>query len=204
MNRIKMLREEKGMTQQELADKIGGAKSTIAMYEKGDRKPSLEVIVKLSQIFDCTIDYLLGRSNYRNEDDFFGTHLEETKQFIEFDLPKEFSEDVIDDFIKRVEKEPIEKFEQELRTFLTQYPENLKSKVENYIRFMYSYSKNLGIQEQTELTIKKALRKLDKNESEFQFAYHKEAEGLTDEEIADALRFYKEMKKRVGGNNGDK
>lgn len=39
----------------------------------------------------------------------------------------------------------------------------------------------------------------DKDEQEFRFAYHKEMEGLTDEEIADALRFYKEMKKKVKG-----
>ena len=36
-----------------------------------------------------------------------------------------------------------------------------------------------------------------KEEQEFRYAYHKEMEGLTDEEISDALKFYKEMKKRV-------
>ena len=66
MNRIKMLREELNITQQELADKINGAKSTIAMYEKGDRKPSMEVLIKLSEIFNCSIDYLLGKSDVRN------------------------------------------------------------------------------------------------------------------------------------------
>lgn len=40
----------------------------------------------------------------------------------------------------------------------------------------------------------------DKDEQEFRFAYHKEMEGLTDEEIADALIFYKEMKKKVKGD----
>ena len=69
MNRIKSLREEYGMTQQELADKIDGAKSTIAMYEKGDRKPSMEVLIKLSEIFDCSIDYLLGKSDIRNPEE---------------------------------------------------------------------------------------------------------------------------------------
>ncbi len=34
-------------------------------------------------------------------------------------------------------------------------------------------------------------------QNDFEFAFHKETEGLTDEEIADALRFYKEMKKRI-------
>lgn len=66
MNRIKFLREEKGMTQQELADKIDGAKSTVAMYEKGTRKPSLEVLVKLSDIFSCSIDYILYKTDIRN------------------------------------------------------------------------------------------------------------------------------------------
>lgn len=63
MNRIKMLRENNNMTQQELADKINGAKSTIAMYEKGDRKPSLDVLIKLSRIFDVSIDYLMGKDD---------------------------------------------------------------------------------------------------------------------------------------------
>lgn len=66
MNRIKFLREELHMTQQELADKLDGAKSTVAMYEKGDRKPSMEVLLKLSEIFDCSIDYILGKSDIRN------------------------------------------------------------------------------------------------------------------------------------------
>lgn len=66
MNRIKILREELNMTQQELADKLDGAKSTVAMYEKGDRKPSMEVLLKLSDIFNCSIDYILGKSDIRN------------------------------------------------------------------------------------------------------------------------------------------
>ena len=39
------------------------------MYEKEDRKPSLEVLVKLSEIFNCTIDYLLCKSNIRNPEE---------------------------------------------------------------------------------------------------------------------------------------
>lgn len=104
MNRIKFLREELHMTQQELADKLDGAKSTVAMYEKGDRKPSMDVLLKLSEIFDCSIDYILGKSDIRDPED-----------------------------------------------------------------------------------------------KEFRFAYHKETEGMTDEEIKDALRFYKEMKHKIKG-----
>ena len=93
MNRIKNLREEFGMTQQELADKIDGAESTIAMYEKGDRKPSLEVLVKLSEIFNCSIDYILCKTDIRNIEDEFkfayhkeieGLTEEEIKEALEF------------------------------------------------------------------------------------------------------------------------
>ena len=47
---------------------------------------------------------------------------------------------------------------------------------------------------------KSDIKKPDKDTEEFQFAYHSEMNGLTPEEIADALRFYKEMKKRVKGD----
>ena len=66
MNRIKQLREEFGYTQQDLANKIDGAKSTIAMYENETRKPSMDILIKLSEILDCSIDYLLGKSDIRN------------------------------------------------------------------------------------------------------------------------------------------
>ena len=87
MNRIKMLREELGMTQQELADKLEGAKSTIAMYEKGDRKPSLEVLVKLSEIFNCSIDYILCKTDIRNiEQEFNFAYHKETEGLSEDEI----------------------------------------------------------------------------------------------------------------------
>ena len=66
MNRIKQLREENDWTQLEISQKMNCAMSSIAMYEKGDRKPSLEVLVKLSEIFNCSIDYILCKTDIRN------------------------------------------------------------------------------------------------------------------------------------------
>ena len=66
MNRIKQLREENNWTQLELSKKMNCAMSSIAMYENGSRKPSLEVLIKLSSIFNCSIDYLLGKSDIKN------------------------------------------------------------------------------------------------------------------------------------------
>lgn len=87
MNRIKTLREELGMTQQELADKINGAKSTVAMYENESRKPSLEILIKLSEIFNCSIDYILCKTNIRNiEDDFKFAYHKETEGLSEDEI----------------------------------------------------------------------------------------------------------------------
>lgn len=75
MNRIKILREESGYTQQDLANKLESSKSVIGLYENETRKPSLEVLVKLSEIFNCSIDYILCKTDIRNseqQDDPFG------------------------------------------------------------------------------------------------------------------------------------
>ena len=61
MNRIKELREKNSLTQQELADKINRAKSTISEYEKGIKKPSMDVLIALSNVFGVSIDFILGK-----------------------------------------------------------------------------------------------------------------------------------------------
>jgi transcriptional regulator with XRE-family HTH domain len=66
MNRIKILREEFNFTQQDLADRLECSKSVIGLYESETRKPSLEILLKLSEIFDCSIDYILCKTNIRN------------------------------------------------------------------------------------------------------------------------------------------
>lgn len=65
MNRIKQLREDNQITQEELAKKLNLSKGIISLYEKEERKPSLEILVKLSEIFNCSIDYILCKSDIR-------------------------------------------------------------------------------------------------------------------------------------------
>ena len=67
MNRIKKLREENGITQEDLAKRLDMSKGIISLYEKDERKPSLEVLVKLSEIFDCSIDYLICKTDIRKQ-----------------------------------------------------------------------------------------------------------------------------------------
>ncbi|MBR2744909.1 MAG: helix-turn-helix domain-containing protein [Clostridia bacterium] len=66
MNRIKMLREELGLSQSEFANKIGLTQQSISLYEKEDRKPSQDVLEALADFFHVSIDYLLGKTNTRN------------------------------------------------------------------------------------------------------------------------------------------
>ena len=108
-NILKKLRQDNNLTQDELAKKIDTSRSNIANYENGKNMPSVDILEKIAKLFDCTTDYLLGKSDIRN-------------------------------------------------------PE----------------------------------------EKDFRFAYHKETEGMTDEEIKDALRFYKEMKNKIEGKNNEK
>lgn len=67
MNRIKELRLQYGLTQYELAFKLGLNQTAIGKYERGQLEPSIETLKKISTIFECSIDYLIGFS------DDFGT-----------------------------------------------------------------------------------------------------------------------------------
>jgi repressor LexA len=61
--RIKQLRTENNLTQKELADYLGLTPKMISFYELGQRIPPSDIIVKLSQKFGVTTDYLLGNSD---------------------------------------------------------------------------------------------------------------------------------------------
>ena len=58
--KIKELRISSGMSQVQLAKKIGITKSAVNAWESGTNSPSLSYVVKLSQVFGVSTDYLLG------------------------------------------------------------------------------------------------------------------------------------------------
>lgn len=60
---LKELRLKSGMTQKELAAKLGVTKSVVSYYELAERTPSPEILVKLAKIFNVSADYLLGIEN---------------------------------------------------------------------------------------------------------------------------------------------
>ena len=65
MNRIKELRENASLSQLELAKKLNTSQRNIGRWENEENEISVSNLIKLADIFECTIDYLVGR-----EDDF--------------------------------------------------------------------------------------------------------------------------------------
>ena len=65
---VKRFRMSKGLTQQELAKRVGVNKSIISAYENQQRLPSIEMLVKLSYEFNISIEALLGISKNRTID----------------------------------------------------------------------------------------------------------------------------------------
>ena len=63
MLRIKELRLERGLTQKELAKRIDTTDKSIWGYENQIAVPPLDVLTKLADFFNCSIDYLTGRAD---------------------------------------------------------------------------------------------------------------------------------------------
>lgn len=63
---LKKIRQDNNLTQEELAKKIDTSRSNIANYENNKNMPSIEILDKLSKLFNCSTDYLLGKSDIRN------------------------------------------------------------------------------------------------------------------------------------------
>lgn len=66
MNRLKLLREEKGLFQKDIATLLNLSIPAVNQYESGKRDMSTETVIKLAEYFGVSTDYLLGKSDIRN------------------------------------------------------------------------------------------------------------------------------------------
>lgn len=60
---LKQLRTEKGLTQNELAKILDVSKSNISKYEAGSVEPNISILMRISEYFEKSVDYLLGKSD---------------------------------------------------------------------------------------------------------------------------------------------
>ena len=80
--RLKELRQQAGLTQVQLAERIHVSKAAISNYELFERNPSPDILIKLARIFHVTTDYLLGVEAKKQSVDVTGLS-EEDIDFVE-------------------------------------------------------------------------------------------------------------------------
>ncbi|AST97926.1 helix-turn-helix domain-containing protein [Shouchella clausii] len=98
--RLKALRKERQLTQEQLGELINVTKVSISGYENGNRTPDTDTLRRLADVFGVSTDYLLGRSKEKNGSFFYDnelTHkeaqlLREHLAFIRFRANKKESE----------------------------------------------------------------------------------------------------------------
>lgn len=155
-NRIKKEREKLNLSREDLAQKIGVSYSAIAMYEQGNREPSNEILIKLCETFNCTIDYLLGKSDFRTNEDILEKYL--NNQY-KIDLNNAFIYSSIKALIAGMKKKDDKKIESillssqysekkpedtaaELKEFINSFPKYKRNKVEDYVLSILEYVSN--------------------------------------------------------------
>lgn len=82
MLRLKELRLNKGLSQQKVADFLGVSQQAYANYESGKRKPEYDLIVKLSNFFDTTTDYLLGNTDIKKAQELSDETVQRVRKLI--------------------------------------------------------------------------------------------------------------------------
>lgn len=67
MKMLRAARKSKGLTMKELGEKVGVSESAISQYETGKREADFETILKIGEVLDCSIDYLLRGAEQKKE-----------------------------------------------------------------------------------------------------------------------------------------
>ena len=80
---LKYLRKRANMSQEELGQKIGVKKSTVSMYERGDRKPSYEVLEAIADCFNVDMDYLTGKTTVERRYTYTPSPIEDLSNYLD-------------------------------------------------------------------------------------------------------------------------
>ena len=111
-NIFRKIREQSGLTQQQMADKLGVSRSAIGMYENGEREPNFETLELIADTFNVDMNYLLGKKpttevipdrNYLDDDarDMAQFMYENPEYEVLFDASRKVKKEDID-FVKQM------------------------------------------------------------------------------------------------------
>ena len=193
--RIKTLREEKGMSQAELAAALGCSRMTINNYEAEKRIPDIEFAMNLANYFDVTVEYLSGRTEFRDKDDIEITvqKAEQLVQIIE-KLPQSESQRMLSYFQEVLEKAKENELEKSIIFALSNCFIQLRKTLDGYENLQKSIVPpivELRRRKVPESQIRLAVK--DKENAIYQYSF--EAMQI----ISDVLKsFTDEMKKSLG------
>ena len=93
MERLRKLREQYHLSQKEVAQKINKTPQAYSLYEQGKRSPDVETLIKLSNLFHVSIDYLLGHEVAQPDPSADDTEPTDIKELIAKELPNMDAED---------------------------------------------------------------------------------------------------------------
>ena len=62
---LRLLRKQKGMTMEETAKTVGISRQALSNYERGVRDPSLKILITLSNLYQVSLDELVGKKEFR-------------------------------------------------------------------------------------------------------------------------------------------
>lgn len=66
--RLKKLRKDAGLTQVDVANKLGISQPAYASWERGVKKPTQDNLVKIAQVLNVSVDYLVGNSEEKTDE----------------------------------------------------------------------------------------------------------------------------------------
>ncbi len=69
MERLRLLRTDKGIHQEELGSILDLSQQAISAYENGTKQPPIDILIRIADFFDVSVDYLLERTNIRKHGD---------------------------------------------------------------------------------------------------------------------------------------
>lgn len=148
--RIKKLRTDLGLTQEELALKLGlKGKSSIANYESSKITPSDEIKSKMCEVFGCSMDYLMGKSNYKTTEEEFDNYVVNQNKILilktieryhsDYVIPcslKEKDVDFIVDVLSNVNEKNIEEKHEQIDKYVNSFNVDDRKKIREFINII--------------------------------------------------------------------
>jgi transcriptional regulator with XRE-family HTH domain len=124
---LRELRNERKLTQQELADKLDVSRMTINFYESNRRTPDINFAIKAANFFNVSVDYLVGNSNIKSKEDHRYTKEQvENLEDIIYYLPATSAQDLLKHLCDVLKIAHDKKIEREILYLLSMVAYNAK------------------------------------------------------------------------------